>query len=115
LLRVFSLAKLWLFDYIQTISKLLVIYLLEIDPSALVKQNIGTTADKLVLVSGSSHLMIIKVVPVSAIQSVSSVVTSGELTLVVRHSEQIVKGSIWRAFSRDDELAHVEAFHWEVN
>jgi len=41
--------------------------------------------------------------------------SSGELPLVIAHSKQIIKWPVWRAFPRDDKLAHVEALHREVH
>ena len=62
---------------------MVVVYLFEVYAATLVEEYIGGAAYYLVLLGGLSHLVVVEVVPVVAIQRVGCVVAGRELALMV--------------------------------
>ena len=89
--------------------------MLKVDASTLIEENVGSAADNLILFSTLTHLVIIKLIPITFIQSICSVMSSRELSLVIRDSKQVIEWSIGRHLTRDYELGHIQAIDWEID
>ena len=89
--------------------------MLKVDASTLIEENVGSAADNLILFSTLTHLVIIKLIPITFIQSICSVMSSRELSLVIRDSKQVIERSIGRHLTRDYEFGHIQAIDWEID
>ena len=89
--------------------------MLKFDASTLIEENVGSTADNLILFSTLTHLVIIKLIPITFIQSICSVMSSRELSLVIRDSKQVIERSIGRHLARYYELGHIQAIDREID